>query len=354
MSQQHAPRGRGATGTAATAATRRRAHVMRPRVGRTAEYFGVHFDLEALITSVPLAPTKAGLARALAVSDTAIAIWRNKGVFPLSVYKACVVVIGQTDDRIVALAAKQELKVTVTELTKPAQITPEIRELAHHYDELRPGAKMTLADGKGFYQIPVDLTPHRSAAAERADAHAADAAAAAGTATTAAVTERTQPETPRTVLDELEPERSLAATLAEDPRDAAPATGASSAATLGATTIRSLQVEQDVLLDVLTRITLERNRQAIELAQLKQSLSEREATLHTQAAQIKQLQQNVREWEELAGKEVEHASTRLTLPSDFAETVIAGLAERLKGRGLSTLAQELERLQPPKMAGHRS
>lgn len=102
--------------------------------------------------------------------------------------------------------------------------------------------------------------------------------------------------------------------------------------------------EQDLLLQIIARITGERNVQAIELAHAKQAIRDRDAQLKAANERIQQLQRSIKEWEQLA----ERATAPLPpTPTDVEARVADRVVELLK-RKAPSLVGELDRINPPR------
>jgi hypothetical protein len=283
----------------------RKQHVSRQ--GRVAEYFTVDLDYSELLLLLRDPMTTSRMAKYLNVTANGIYLWKARKQFPLSAYKAIVVLQTKTDPKIVEVASAMELKLAVMKTRTPSQLTPEMVKLAERYDRLRAGAKLALAEGSGYYQIPaaVMAAPKEPDPTEILPVH-----------TDASDT----PYAPEVIAAEV----------------AKPAT----------TTLDASAPELETLLDVMTRVVVVKNELTLENSRLKQQLAEKQQTIHTMAEQNKQLRQSVKDWEELAGKDAFGTSAKLVAGPDVTDAIIDKLLTRLKGTGRSALAQELERINP--------
>ena len=105
--------------------------------------------------------------------------------------------------------------------------------------------------------------------------------------------------------------------------------------------------DQDVLLQIITRIMLDRNNQAIEISKLKQAMIDRDAQIQGYKERVKQLQASIKEWEQLADR----ATSPVPTPPDMEARVAERVVTMLKSKGLASLSGELARINP--QAGHR-
>lgn len=266
------------------------------------EYWSVNFDLRDFRAKHP-SISRGEISKKLGISEVSLDNYRARGLTPLPVYKAIVEAFAPTD------AHPYQLKLLVSRTQHPFRVTDATLRLAAAYDKRNAGTTITLADGKGFYKI----------AEEQANGE------------------------PPTFHDREVPldEEAIAGSIT--PEKAAPS--------LMEETVILLQ-QQEALIAVLARVTQHRDELAIENSHLKQLVSDRDITISTQAATVKNLTQQVREWEELSRAETlkgTHTQDAILI----ADTVVERLRGQLKASGHGNLVQELERISP-KTVGHHS
>lgn len=257
------------------------------------------------------AVTKTQVARALDVSKQSMAIWTDQRRWPFSAFKAVVEAFAPDD------AERLEMRQCVARTHRPLATTDKAAALAARFDDRRAGKlRMAFGDGNGFYEIPArppqTALPAPATVLELVEEDAP--------------VELPAPDTPLIVEREPAPAAWTPQPIPEPTYD---------------------RQSEDLLISMLTRVTLERNGHVIELANLRQSMADRDVMIETLHKQIAGLQQSIKEWEQLADRDLTHVPTT----AEFEERVVARVAATLRNKRLPDLVQELQRLHPQK--GHR-
>lgn len=251
---------------------------------RYRERFAIDFDLDEFLSTRKLRKTE--IARVLAVTSQSIQDWSHSKRWPLAAYKALIEHFAPDE------ANKYELRCTVEERRTGTAVPAAMHTLATAYEHRRAGAKIALRSGNGYYQIPPEVAL----------------------------------PAPANVL-----------ALVAEPVESPPPSS----------TEADLLAQQEVLLDLLSRVSHERNEQAVLLARSAQRLRDRDATIAAKDAQILTLQRTVKEWEELASVD----KGQVYSGREIADVVVSRVADLLKSRGVPQLAVELDRFSPQR--GHR-
>lgn len=277
------------------------------KLERKRERLGVKFDVNELKEVNPKV-TRKTVAETLGLSSPSIDNYQ-KGLWPLSCYKAVIEKFAPQ------LADSYELKLLVVETQGSFFVMPEALKLARLYDCKRGGRKITLASGKGYHIIPEGLTPF-----EEAMEHAASP--------TLTLMPDSAPEEPAAVapVQNTENERE-----------------------------RQLLEQQDGLIEILARVTLERNALSIERDRQQLKIREQDGVIKAQAERNRILKQSVKEWEELSGKADLMVDAHKFGGDAIADAVVqrlTGLLGNRKGPGQPDLRLELDKINPKRM-GYR-
>jgi hypothetical protein len=269
------------------------------------EYYAVDFDLREF-RQIHSEIRRSTISDRLGLSSQSLDNYDRKRC-PLSVYKAIIEAFAPDD------APNYELKLLVSKIARPFHITKEALTLARAYDRRRAGAKLTLADGSGYYQIAPEQKNNEI---------------------------EVKPDNLPAAFD-IEVPLSAEAQLVDEP---------------GATPIQHASPEQAILLQqqealiaILARVTTERDEGAIEIQRQKHLLADRDATIANMGGQIARLKDSVRTWEELSKQEPLHGTPATQDVTLLAEAIINRLRGTLTASGHPTLVKELERLSPKKM-----